>query len=121
VSQIPVSPVIIEKATELGKALVESEQFRQVREKQDKAFNNMVSLELLQKYEATKKAYAIKAEKGELTEAEIKGLEALELELHKNRLCRELLEARAAYQAMLNEVMTTILKVQKEAMDKIEP
>lgn len=109
------SQAVMEKASELGRLITETEEFSVVKEKQSVMFKNGAAVELLRSYDELKKQQKEKQEKGEqLTEEDMKTLELAEEKLSENPTIKEFFEAQQKFQEMLNKVIELVVKPCKE-------
>jgi len=109
------SQAVMEKAAELGNLITETKEFAEVKEKQSAMFKNGNAVELLQSYDELKKSQKEKQEKGEqLTEEDMKALEAAEAQLAENNTIKEFFEAQNKFQQLLNTAIETVIKPCRE-------
>lgn len=109
------SQAVMEKASELGHLITETEEFYEVKEKQSKMFKNSAAMELLKSYDALKKQQKEKQEKGEkITGEDMKALEQAEIKLSENPIIKEFFEAQNKFQEMLNKAIELVVKPCKE-------
>ncbi|MCL0049484.1 YlbF family regulator [Peptococcaceae bacterium] len=98
------------KAEELGKLITQTEEFKEVKAKQAKLFENQEALNLFQEFNRLQRENDIKKEEGSLTDEDSKKTEQLELKMLDYPIIKEFLEAQTKLQKILNLVMQTVIK-----------
>jgi len=101
------------KAEELGRLITQTEEYKEVKEKQSRLFQDQEAVALLQELQNLQVENERKKREGDLTHEDIKKSEQLELKTLDNPLIRELHEAQIGLQKVLNTVMKNIIKFSK--------
>lgn len=104
--------MVIEKATELGKALLESTEFTEFLAARDAVDNDETARNLLASYDEKAKICSMNKQLSPEDTAEIesieKELEALRVEVVNNQKLTRMVEAQNAFQELMNEVNKVI-------------
>ncbi len=102
-----------QKAKELAHLLTQTDEYNDVKVKQQKMFADETSMSLLKNYSLQQQANAKKQELGQLTQEDMKALEQTELKMYENELIKEFHEAQTNFQRLLNAVVHTIIQNSK--------
>jgi len=101
------------KAEELGKLITQTEEYKEVKAKQAKLFENQEAVNLLQELNRLQRENDIKKKEGALTDEDLKKTEQLELKMLDYPIIKELHEAQTKLQKVLNLVMQTVIKASR--------
>ncbi|MBO8128331.1 MAG: YlbF family regulator [Peptococcaceae bacterium] len=108
------SQKVMEKAQDLGKAIAETEEYKEVKEKQALMFRNRESQELLRNYQAMKEDIQKKQAMGEpVSPEEQKAMEQMELKMSENPIIKDFMEAQNRFQQLLNKAIQTVVEASK--------
>ncbi len=99
-----------QKAKELAQLITETDEYQEVRIRQQKMFADKECLNLLNEFTQLQNANLKKQEQGKLTQEDIKAMEQAELKLYENQLIKEFHEAQTDLQRLLNSVMQVIVE-----------
>ncbi|WP_347488386.1 YlbF family regulator [Desulfoscipio sp. XC116] len=103
---------VFEKASALGKSIVESEEFKEIQKKENEMIGDPNAQQLLKKFHELQKLQKEKQKKGEaLTPDEAREFEQVQLKIVENKAIKTFSEAQEKFQNMMNEIM----KIIKEA------
>jgi len=107
-----VSKEVFEKATELGKSIIESQVFQEVQKAENDIIGDPNAQTLLKRFYELQNLQKEKQKKGEpLTKDETKEYEEVQLKFMENKAIKSFSEAQNNFQNMMNQIM----KIIKEA------
>lgn len=107
--EIIMSQQIFDQALELGKRISASDEFKAVQAKEAAMFQDEAAQGLLKEFQQLQQGHQQKQEQGhQITPAEIKSFEEMELKMLENPLIKAFSEAQSAFQKLLENVNKTI-------------
>ena len=113
------SDAVLDKARELGRVLTQSPEYRDVKAKQKVMFNDNAALEMLKTFHLMQDAAQKKQAKGEaLSRKELRALEEMELKMAAHPAISAFHESQRNYQNLINKVLETVIRVQKEEQEQ---
>lgn len=103
---------VFEKASALGKSIIESEEFKEVQDRERDMIGNPDAQNLLKRFHELQQLQKEKQKKGQqLAADEAKEFEQVQLKIVENRTIKAFSDAQGKFQNMMNQVM----KIIKEA------
>jgi len=109
---------VFEKASALGKSIIESEEFKEIQKRENEMLSDPDAQTLLKRFHELQKLQKEKQKKGQtLTPEETGEFEQVQLKIVENKAIKVFSDAQEKFQNMMNGIM----KIIKEAgMNKIK-
>ncbi|MGM0437905.1 MAG: YlbF family regulator [Bacillota bacterium] len=100
---------IMEKAEDLGKALVESSEFTEMKAAEQKIEENEDAKALLDEFEAEQKKLQMMQQNGQqITPEQQKNLQSVQAKMQKNEQIKEYMDAQQKFNKVMNSVNQVI-------------
>lgn len=100
---------VFEKARSLGASIVESEEFKEIQQKEDEIIKDANAQTLLKRFHELQSKQRELTKKGEfMTDEEVMELEQTQLKMVENKTIKSFSTAQDKFQNMMNEVMKII-------------
>ncbi|MBO8136970.1 MAG: YlbF family regulator [Desulfotomaculum sp.] len=107
---ITISEELKQKAKELGTLITKTDEYKEVKSKQEVMFENEESMQLLAEFNKLQAQNHKKQQEGQLTPGDMKAIEQAELKMLDNPLIKEFHESQVKFQRLLNEVMKIVVE-----------
>ncbi|MBF7083874.1 YlbF family regulator [Desulfallas sp. Bu1-1] len=113
------SKEVFEKAAELGKSIIESEEFKNVQQAERAMIGDPNAQSLLKRFHELQQLQKEKQKKGEsMTPDETREFEQVQLKFMENRTIKAFSDAQNTFQEMMNQVMKIIKDAGVNAVKK---
>ncbi|MTI80915.1 MAG: YlbF family regulator [Firmicutes bacterium] len=112
-SDITLNEGLEEKANELGAFIKETNEYKEVKEKQSALFDNEDAMQLLTEFNKLQAQNHKKQQAGQVTQEDMKAVEQAELRMLENPLIKDFHESQVKFQRVLNEVMKMVVEASK--------
>ncbi|MBM7853946.1 cell fate (sporulation/competence/biofilm development) regulator YlbF (YheA/YmcA/DUF963 family) [Desulfohalotomaculum tongense] len=112
-NDITISETLEQKAKELGQLITETSEYKEVKDKQARIFEEPAALKLLQEFNKLQAEKHKKQQLGKLTQEDVKAVEQAELKMLENPLIKEFHQCQVRFQRLLNEVMRILVEASR--------